>query len=985
MRALQKLQKKALRILLLALIVSILPTGQILAQENNPNPNPGGCFIYKERTSWYVFTYAGGYQYHDGCEGGGSCGPIKGYDYIAPEGTAIKAPFTGTVTFASQSIGGNPTICSGTDGVGNSVFKMLDDRGIEFGMLHSSCDGGFQVGDVVEAGQKIAEVSDVGNSPGHPVNPPHPHVWFRDTNTGENFEDHSQFWQCANPPAGKLASSLGKSFGPEIIGQASLAEAKTFVELLRAVFATIPNTAEPPSDAEKYQFYISAQHADPKYQYNILAFFAGYGMQQYPDRIEERAQGFLFNGYWEIPPGGPYSINKEFGWGGYCYGQGMKDAPGPNGEECGNGVCHNASMLRFVLSKGGLLVEADVPEHSAPVAGVPDELLATVYIPDPGEEASEMDVRVTNPYDYPMRLQWEREGDLLTLWVEPVGKLQQKLGEAQALSKNAQAVAELVEFMAGVNWGRIGAVLLAIAVTVLLTWLWTKVFRLKIRVMLAIFGISILVYSWVLPKNQQWLESPITGSSEITLTYGDPRVLGGSTAMEFTASDYSDVVATVPGRVISSNNPDFKDKQVWIEVGNGLYVQYANLTTISVEPGKWVRRGQKIGEISTDAALRFGTASKHPDQFIDADERGLGWVDPAEYLGQSVLSGRRQEDVAWTVLAWFLLLLVIFWPTKKFKDWAKRLGVDFPYPLDGKRLMRNWALFAISLGLVALGIYLICPYLVLMFTPALVFSLFYLAGREIYRLKVLRGLDRPPSGFRVLLYLSRSMWLACWFVGMIALAASNPDLMFAAKGDLKLNLPKQVLPALPFPDQLPPWLTNSGEMSASQNGIAGWDTEWSYTEDLPQFQTTWWNGATVTFRAPEEVWAAILRQAPNHPSCDPLKPLVVAFTEDSLFTNFVEENGATAAGTFQFIRGTWYEMMPGVPLSGRNDLDLSAEATFRYMEMNGLCAAQSREELISAFITPPVWNAHRAQATCFADTYLQLKAEIASMELEKIK
>jgi len=115
----------ALGIFFLALLI-ILSTDTACAASGQPGP----CFLFPEGTDWYL----GGRGYHNGCEGTNiQCGPIMGYDYIAPLGTPILAPFDGTVTASCHH-----------DGVGNTVFKMVSSDGEwEFGSLHQEWDSPF--------------------------------------------------------------------------------------------------------------------------------------------------------------------------------------------------------------------------------------------------------------------------------------------------------------------------------------------------------------------------------------------------------------------------------------------------------------------------------------------------------------------------------------------------------------------------------------------------------------------------------------------------------------------------------------------------------------------------------------------------------------------------------------------------------------------------------------------------------------------------
>ena len=67
-------------------------------------------------------------------------------------------------------------------------------------------------------------------------------------------------------------------------------------------------------------------------------------------------------------------------------------------------------------------------------------------------------------------------------------------------------------------------------------------------------------------------------------------------------------------------------------------------------------------------------------------------------------------------------------------------------------------------------------------------------------------------------------------------------------------------------------------------------------------------------------------------------------------------------------------MMPGVPMEGRNDLDLAADAALKYLDIAGVCDATTEEELVDAFArNAPVWNMHVPQAEFVWRTYVQLR------------
>ena len=417
------------------LLVALLSTFDVSATIASSRPGP--FFIFPEGTDWYILERYGGPYYHTGCEDG-SCvaGPIKGYDYIAPRGTEILAPFSGTTTATCYH-----------DGVGNTVFALKSDDGkYEFGALHLRCKvSGVQH---VDAGEVIGWVDSIGRS-----YEPHCHCWFRDLVSGENIKDHDQFWDGIgdtpsppNPPEPpsppnpddpewlkklkelrdklsawvKILDVIINWFDdhPEITRITKYLEDgfEVLFNLIRGKEEVIPTpvpTPIPIPEPTRFEFSISDQKpGDTDYQHNIRAFFA---WPTSGEDLQKMNQMDLtnFEGSWTINPG-KQSVNAFFGSEKYEKEQGMV-VPSTGG--IGDGSCNAASMVSYVSAMGGLDVERDNPTH-APVPGVPQQYVATVCIPSENYKCTEMDVRVTNPFDYPVILHWKIDGDTLTMWIE---------------------------------------------------------------------------------------------------------------------------------------------------------------------------------------------------------------------------------------------------------------------------------------------------------------------------------------------------------------------------------------------------------------------------------------------------------------------------------------------------------------------------------------------------------------------------------------
>lgn len=361
----------------------------------------GACFHLPEG-SWEL----GPRGYHNGCEGTGvACGPIMGYDYLAPKGTEIYAPFSGRVILACAH-----------DGVGNTVFRLQSDDGKwEYGDLHLRC--AVTGNQHVKAGDVIGYVDAIGWANGIP----HTHTWFRNLETGENVRDHSQFWSCLGDepedpePPDPEDPEPEKSLWQKIL-EWFRSEPQKFLsstlEWLTGMFKT--GSVSDPAEPEIRKFSISAQQpGNSGYQHNIRAFFAwptsGYDLAKFSEIDLEN-----FEGNTMLKPGELTSVNSIFGTKGYEEGQGMVV---PSGFKIGDGACNAASMVAYTVAAAGLTAKCDNPSHPK-IPGVPSEWNCTVCIPSESYGmCTEQDIHLMNTTDHPVYLHWKISGDNLYLWI----------------------------------------------------------------------------------------------------------------------------------------------------------------------------------------------------------------------------------------------------------------------------------------------------------------------------------------------------------------------------------------------------------------------------------------------------------------------------------------------------------------------------------------------------------------------------------------
>lgn len=165
------------------------------------------------------------------------------------------------------------------------------------------------------------------------------------------------------------------------------------------------------------------------------------------------------------------------------------------------------------------------------------------------------------------------------------------------------------------------------------------------------------------------------------------------------------------------------------------------------------------------------------------------------------------------------------------------------------------------------------------------------------------------------------------------------------------------------------------------------------TGDLPSFDIEYWDGATTTFNPPpQNLWDAALLASSKH-GCDPRLVVAVAHSESRTYENHVDENGATAAGTWQFTSTSWqlwmgrgnhqpdtFEYNPEwVPLTQRNNLVASADAACRLILWTGMQRYFDdalRFEIAFAVRgdnpSGQIWNAYRPQGAYVHRLWQQL-------------
>lgn len=567
-------------------------------------------------------------------------------------------------------------------------------------------------------------------------------------------------------------------------------------------------------------------------------------------------------------------------------------------------------------------------------------------------------------------------------WVPPFDYLGKEVsGELPANLKLLENAPELYRV---VNEGKFDwQGLTVLAVYILGLWiiykLLSKLLGLNLRKILIITSITIIAISFVLPNTEIWLAGPVginLGTENVSLVdqfFGDPRKdpLGSTGMIYTTAPLVTPVSAVSTGKVIKVTTSMFDSDDLWVEVGNGLYVRYTGVSTDFPE-GKLIRRGELLGT-ATGTTVGLYVSSINPDTFEYAYQTGKGFVDPQDYLGMPVFTGKYPLEAKTVSIAVFLLVLALLWPrmslVNRQKNLAKVLGRDLDPPFDWKHLKNFWILFALSGSLFVLGWYLISPYLMVLARVPLISSFVFLVVREYFRRRIVRGNRVQPLWFMISYPLMNLYWVV-WVIFFLVVALFNPTYTYAQR-PISVDLPDTVWPTLPIWEGNP----NDGPEEAVLPSIP--DYQWSEKSVIPEFQVTYWNGARTTFYIPPEIWAATTKAVTQVPGCNPLMTVIVAHSESPLYTNHTTENEATAMGTWQFIRGTWEWMMPGEPLSERANIEKSAVAACKYLVLTGVFDATTKAEFVNAFAAQaPVWNQYPPQAEYVWDTYQVAKTKI---------
>ncbi len=123
---------------------------------------------------------------------------------------------------------------------------------------------------------------------------------------------------------------------------------------------------------------------------------------------------------WVIPAKTTVSFNQRIGclgvgcdWNGKQYNTlFVNGVPIPAG-----GACDVASFMMFAAARAGLQTSKD-NTHAYPIAGVPREYWVNIWRYADG---SGQDMKIHNPFDYPVTLKWEIKGNQLKIWAETGG------------------------------------------------------------------------------------------------------------------------------------------------------------------------------------------------------------------------------------------------------------------------------------------------------------------------------------------------------------------------------------------------------------------------------------------------------------------------------------------------------------------------------------------------------------------------------------
>lgn len=496
---------------------------------------------------------------------------------------------------------------------------------------------------------------------------------------------------------------------------------------------------------------------------------------------------------------------------------------------------------------------------------------------------------------------------------------------------------------------------------------------LSLRTALAIVGIGLLIYAWWIPSTSTWLESPVDGIP-ISTHYGDVRIdPQGTTATTWQVTAGTPIRAIAPGIVVNTPDPlegYFGYQQIWVDTGNGLYIQYAMPASSSkkVLSGTKIEVGQEIG-VTAAGELRLGVSSKAPTEFVSVDDRTYGWMDPEEYLGQSTLSGGRKNEAVFMILGFTLFIIALFWPGK-----TKKSHDDFPFPWTMRMAQYQNYKLILGLCLVAIGIMLDGPWFMWIGTIPTSLSLTYFIGRLSYRKRVRWEVSTKSYLMSILSMIFETTLV----VGLIVAGVANPNIVFI-RSAIALELPNVTTPRLPDWD-LPQMASNSNVATPDDGDLIPSAPTYnlSNTHAIEPFTFRYWNGGQYRVDVPQEVWDASVAADQKH-GCDYRLIIAVAWTESPNFTNHTSENYARAMGTWQFIPGTWNNYWPDpATRPSRTDVYASADAACRKVVKQGLPQTDGNRALyVERFAHKPlaesVWNMHDGQAGTAYDLWQELK------------
>jgi len=475
-------------------------------------------------------------------------------------------------------------------------------------------------------------------------------------------------------------------------------------------------------------------------------------------------------------------------------------------------------------------------------------------------------------------------------------------------------------------------------------------------------GVICLLIGWGLPTYDQWLPNPFGDPSiGITTHYGDVRVdINGTTATSWEVKDGTAIKAVAPGVVLTApdNMLAFGTEQLWIEVGNKLWLQYRfpSGTNITAKAGQHVSPGDTIAS-SGAGEISLGVSSKNPKDFTSPDDRSFGWIDPEGYLGKSILSGARKAEATFIQVGLILIIIALFWPGKGLKE-------EFPYPWGWKMARFQNVQLLLGLSILSLGVTLKGPWYLWIGGAPTTISLLYFIGRVRYRRL---NVWRVPT----LTYLGSILTLVAEFSFVLNMgvgALANPNLLFLGRA-VALELPTYVTPSL-----APAWMQEY--VQAGGNPI-NFSTTSPATGGRPEeFQWTYWNGSSYRFYVPQEVWDAATKAYQTHGSCEPELMVALANSENNGYTNVCNSIGA--CGDYQFMPGTWDAYYPkGASQPSRLDREAIADAACRKLNTMGLSTATDKGTFRYRFTTKPlaesIWNAHDGQANFVWDTWQELK------------